>query len=215
MSTRSLPIGILPEVASADLNRSPFVPLVGQFANLMPYRWTVAQVQAAVESGILPENNKCELIRGELIRKMTHGNAHMAAVKRLNRWFSQHVGNRFLIGVQDTIELADSLPEPDFTLLSPADDCYESRTAGPDDILLLVEVSDSSLKIDQTVKLALYAENGIREYWIVNLEDERIEVYRQPQTDGRYLDVQRFAGGQTLAALAFPDLPLPVEAVLG
>jgi Uma2 family endonuclease len=143
------------------------------------------------------------------------GDPHMAALKRLVRFFKPIPDDRALLGIQDMIELADSLPEPDFTLLVPVADCYESRTAGPSDILLLVEIADSSLEYDQTIKLPLYAESGIREYWIVNLVDERIEVYRRPQPSGVYLDVQQFHRGQSITLVSLSDLSLPVEAVLG
>ena len=191
-----------------------FQPIAGRFPGVLPHRWTVAQVKEAIGTSFLPEDPRVELIRGELIRKIPVGNPHMAAVKRLNRWFSRVPGERFLIGVQDMIELADSLPHPDFTLLVPVEDCYESRVAQPSDILLLVEVADSSLPFDQTIKLPIYAENGVRDYWIVNLIDQRIEVYRQPQA-GTYADVQRFGRGQSIAPLALSDVLVPVDEILG
>jgi Uma2 family endonuclease len=202
--------------APLELNGgASFVPIAGRFPGALPHRWTVAQVMEAIGTGFLPEDSKVELIRGELIRKMPVGKSHMAVVKRLIRWFSRVLGERCLIGVQDMIELADSLPEPDFTLLVPVPDCYESRTAQPSDILLLIEVADSSLAFDQKIKLPIYAENAVRDYWIVNLIDERIEVYRQPQPGGTYADAQHYGRGKSIAPLALSDVLVPVDEILG
>jgi Uma2 family endonuclease len=214
MSIGPSPISSIP--APLELNGSaPFVPIAGRFPGALPHRWTVAQVMEAIGTGFLPEDSTVELIRGELIRKMPVGKSHMAVVKRLNRWFSRVLGERCLIGVQDMIELADSLPHPDFTLLVPLKDCYESRVVQPPDILLLIEVADSSLAFDQKIKLPIYAENGMLDYWIVNLIDQRIEVYRQPQAGGTYAETQHFGRGQSIAPLALPDVLVPVDEILG
>ena len=202
--------------APLELNGgASFVPIAGRFPGALPHRWTVAQVMEAIGTGFLPEDSTVELIRGELIRKMPIGNPHMAALNRLIRFFRHVPDDRVLLTVQNMIELADSLPHPDFTLLIPVPDCYESRTARPPDILLLIEVADSSLAFDQKIKLPIYAENGVRDYWIVNLIDERIEVYRQPQSGGAYADTQHFGRGQSIAPLALPDVLVPVDEILG
>jgi Uma2 family endonuclease len=202
--------------APLELNGgAPFVPIAGRFPGALPHRWTVAQVMEAVRTGVLPEDSTVELIRGELIRKMPIGKSHMAVVKRLIRFFKHLPDDRALLGVQDMMELADSLPHPDFTLLFPVADCYESRVAQPSDVLLLIEVADSSLAFDQTIKLPIYAENGVRDYWIVNLIEERIEVYRQPQPSGTYADTQHFGRGQSIAPLSLPDVLVPVDEILG
>jgi Uma2 family endonuclease len=191
-----------------------FVPVVGQVATALPHRLTVEQVEAAILSGVLTENDRCELIRGELIEKMTIGDPHMAAVRRLVRFFKRLDDEVALLGVQDAIKLKDSRPEPDVTILRPALDCYESRTATPADILLLIEVADTSLEFDRVVKRPLYAENGISEYWIVNLIDDCIEVYRQPQAGGKYADERVAKRGESIALLALPELVLQVNDIL-
>ena len=201
--------------APLELNGASFVPIAGRFPGALPHRWTVAQVKEAIGTAFLPEDWRVELIRGELIRRMPASKSQMAVVKRLIRSFRHLPDDRALLGVHDMIELADSLPHPVFTLLIPVPDCYESRTARPPDILLLIEVADSSLAFDQKIKLPIYAENGVRDYWIVNLIDQRIEVYRQPQAGGTYADTQHFGRGQSIAPLALPDVLVPVDEILG
>jgi Uma2 family endonuclease len=203
------------ETAAASGNGTVFVPVVGQVAAALPHRLTVDQVEAALRSGVLTENDHCELIRGELIEKMTIGDAHTAAVRRLVRFFKRLDDESALLGVQDAIKLKDSRPEPDVTLLRPTSDCYESQTATPADIFLLIEVADNSLEFDRVVKRPLYAENGIQEYWIVNLIGDCIEVYRQTQANGTYADERIVRRGESIAPLAMPDLILPVDQVLG
>ena len=100
-------------------------------------------------------------------------------------------------------------------MLHPQPDCYESRTAAPPDIFLLIEVADSSLEFDRVVKRPLYAENGIQEYWIVNLIDDCIEVYQQPQPGGIYAQPRIAKRGESIAILALPELVVPVSDILG
>jgi Uma2 family endonuclease len=193
---------------------APFLPIVGRVAAALPHRFSVAQVEAAIRAGVLTEQDRCELIRGELIEKMVIGDPHMAAVKRLNQWFSRRAGERYQVGVQDAIKLADSRPEPDLTLLVTAADWYESRTPAPADVLLVIEVADSSLEFDRTVKGPLYTENGIREYWVVNLIDQCLEVSRQPRSAGGYGENRVLRRGESVSPLLLPDVLLAVEDVL-
>ncbi len=142
------------------------------------------------------------------------GSHQAAPVKRLNHYLSRQVGDRALLSVQDPIRLDDfSEPEPDIALLRPRDDFYETAHPGPDDVLLLVEVSDTSAHFERNVKLPLFASHGIREVWIVDIEGRAIEVCRNPQ--GReYRDRSVLREGE-ISPLAFPDLVLRVKAILG
>jgi Uma2 family endonuclease len=166
-----------------------------------------------IVTGVLTENDRCELIRGELIEKMTIGDPHMAGVRRLIKLFSV-LGDQAITSAQDAIKLLDSRPEPDVALLVPRSDFYASQTPGPPDILLLVEVADSSLAYDRQVKLPLYAENSIREYWIVNLIDDCLEVHRQPRA-ADYSERLVVRRGDRISPLAFPALSLAAEMLLG
>lgn len=157
-----------------------------------------------IDSGILTENDPVELIRGEIVEKMPIGDQHAACVKRLNQQFLEAFGRRVTLGVQDPIRLADSEPEPDLSVLQRREDFYSSRTPTAADVLLVVEVADTTLNYDRDIKLPLYAENDIVEYWIVNLLDRCLEVYRQPQPDGTYRDAQTLSAGDQAAVQALP-----------
>ena len=167
-----------------------------------------------IEHGILAENDRVELIRGEIIEKTAIGDTHAASVKRLNRLLGATFAGRSLISIQDPIRLIDSEPEPDVALLLPQADFYLSGKPRPADILLLIEVSDSSLEYDRQVKLPMYAEAGISEFWIVNLEDGWLEVYRQPTSAGIYNDVRYLHRGQTVDIAALSGPMIAVDDIL-
>jgi len=178
------------------------------------YRLSVAQFERMIDAGILTKYDRCELIRGELIERPVVSDPHAAAVRRLNHRFNPP-REEYIVSVRGAIKLKDSRPEPDLTLLHYKPDFYASGTATPPDILLLIEVADSSLEFDRVVKRPLYAENGIQEYWIVNLIDDCIEVYRQPQPGGIYTEPRIAKRGESIAILALPELVVPVDDVLG
>jgi Uma2 family endonuclease len=167
-----------------------------------------------IQVGILDENDRVELIRGQLVAKMSIGDEHAACVKRLNRQFANSAGARAIVGVQDPVRLTDSVPEPDISLLQPRADFYASGAPTPADVLLVVEVADSSLDYDRGVKGPLYAENGIAEYWIANLEDRCLEVHRQPRSDGTYADVRTLRPGDTADIVALPGVSVAVSDIL-
>ena len=153
------------------------------------YRFSVNDYERMIRHGILTENSKVELIRGEIVAKMPIGDPHIACVNRLNRLLVRAVGDDAIVSIQNPVRLPDSEPEPDVVLLVPRADDYANGKATTADVLLLIEVSDTSLAYDRGVKLPLYAEAGIAEYWIVNLSDRCLHRYRQPQLDGTYAEV--------------------------
>jgi Uma2 family endonuclease len=167
-----------------------------------------------IQVGILDENDRVELIRGQLVAKMSIGDEHAARVKRLNRQITISAGARAIVGVQDPVRLADSVPEPDISLLRPRADFYASGSPTPADVFLIVEVADSSLDYDRDVKGPLYAENGIAEYWIANLVDRCLEVHRQPRPDGTYAAVQTLRPGDTTDVVALPGVTVAVADIL-
>ena len=181
---------------------------------LLRRKFTVEQYHKMVESDILSENDRVELIRGEFIEMSPIGLRHAACVKRLNRLFHRNLGDRVLIGVQDPVELNDvSEPQPDVVLLQPREDCYESAPPQASDIFLLVEVADTTVQYDREVKIPLYAEDNIAEVLLVDINGQCVEVYREPTSD-RYQNVQKFEQGKTLSILAFPDVTITVDEVL-
>jgi Uma2 family endonuclease len=163
------------------------------------FKWSVDEYEKMIRHGILTENHKVELIRGEIVPKMPIGDPHTACVKRLTRLFYRLAANVSTLSVQDPIRLADSEPEPDFAVLVLRADDYASGKPLPADIYLVVEVADASLQFDREVKGPLYAENGIAEYWIVNLVDRCLEVHRSPQRDGTYANVRSLRPGDSIS----------------
>ena len=182
---------------------------------LLKRLFTVAEYYRMAEAGILGEDDRVELIEGEIVEMSPIGSRHAACVMRLTELFSQQVGERAHVNVQNPIRLGEhSEPQPDLALLRRRPDFYATSHPGPSDVLLVVEVAETSADYDREVKLPLYARAGIGEVWLVALAEEGIEVYRQPSPQG-YQEVQRLRRGQRVVAQAFPDLELAVGDVLG
>ncbi|HLW63818.1 MAG TPA: Uma2 family endonuclease [Gemmataceae bacterium] len=178
------------------------------------YRFTVAEYEQMIEFGILDENRPVELIRGEIVTKMPIGDRHAATVDRCNRIFNRKIGDRAIVRVQNPIRFPDSEPETDISLVQPHDDFYESAKPQPADVFLLLEVSDTSIEYDRDVKGPLYAQANIVEYWILNLNDDALEVYRQPQSNGTYADVRILRRGDQIEIAALPGVIVQVAELL-
>ena len=182
---------------------------------LLRRKFTVTQYHQMVEAGILTEDDRVELIKGEIIEMTPIGRRHAACVARLAQLLSIRLGQRAIIWPQNPIELDDtSEPQPDVTLLQARPDFYESGHPQPQDILLLIEVADTTVESDRQIKIPLYAENGIIEVWLVDINQQCIEVYREPSPNG-YQNIQRFVRGESLSILAFPEIIFTVDEVLG
>mgnify|MGYP003392611131 CR=1 FL=1 len=142
---------------------------------------TIDEWRRLGEAAIFPPESRIELINGEILDMAPIGFNHAGHLNRLNRLLTRLIPDEVIPSVQNPLQLGDlSEPQPDFMLLKPNADCYSSRHPIADDVLLLVEVADSSLGYDQNQKLRLYALHGIPEYWLLNLNDACLEVYRQP-----------------------------------
>jgi Uma2 family endonuclease len=136
------------------------------------------------DANIFPPESRLELIDGEILEMAPIGCNHSGHLNRINKLFTVLTADCADTSVQNPLQLGDlSEPEPDFMLLKPSADFYCSRHPNADDVLLLIEVADSSLSFDQNQKLRLYARHNIPEYWLLNLKDSCIEVYRQPHED--------------------------------
>jgi len=183
---------------------------------LTRYRFTVQEYHRMGEVGILPEDSRIELIAGEIVVREPIGSRHAGTVNRLNRLWTSRLGERAVVQIQNPIELPeqDSEPQPDVTLLRPRADFYTTAHPVAADVVLLIEVADSTLAVDRRVRMPLYARAAIQEAWFLDLTAERVEVYRAPTLRG-YQDVVRLERGQRQAPLAFPDLVLTVEDLLG
>ncbi len=148
-------------------------------------RFSVDEYHRMGELGILSEDDRTELIDGEIIEMAPIGSRHAGHVNRLVNLLSKAVGDRALVSVQNPIRLGDhSEPQPDLTLLAPRDDFYVSAHPTAADILLLVEVAESSLDFDRGAKIPLYAAFGVPVVWLLNLQERAVEVYERPDDDG-------------------------------
>jgi Uma2 family endonuclease len=178
-----------------------------------PHRFTVADYHRMAEAGILGEDSRVELIRGQIVDMAPIGAPHLGMVNRLNRLLPGALAGRGMLSVQNPVRLDDgSEPEPDIVVLTPRADDYATATPCPPDVLLLIEVADTSLDDDRAIKVPLYAENGIAECWIVNLVDRVVEIYRQP-CNGHYADARRLGPGEVLDIVLVPGVSLPVAAL--
>ena len=197
----------------ATLPAPPLPPARGQIV-AATYTLSVAQYDRMIEAGILPENEHIELIEGDITEMAAVGKRHASRVKYLNRNLNRLVGDKAIVSVQDPIQLDDlSEPEPDIALLTRRDDFYRHQLPRPADVLLIIEVADSSLEYDRRTKLPLYARAGIREFWLVNLIEERIEIYTEP-ANGAYTKVAYIKRGEALISVTMPDITLDAEALL-
>ncbi len=177
-------------------------------------RFTVEEYHWMARVGILGEDDRVELIDGEIVEMTPIGHRHAVCVKQLNRAFSHLFDDVAVISVQDPVHLSEySEPEPDLALVTPPADSYLSSHPRPRDILLIVEVAQSSASPDRRVKVPLYAHCSIPEVWLVDLEQETITVYRDPAPGG-YRTAQVVRRGEQLAPSAFPDRPLAVDELL-
>jgi Uma2 family endonuclease len=167
------------------------------------------------KAGILSEDDRVELIEGEIIQMPPIGSPHASGVKRVTRLFHVGLGDTVVVSVQDPLRLSNqSEPVPDVILLRPRSDFYAASHPTAADVLLLVEVSDTTLTYDLRRKVPLYAREGVPEVWVVDLNGQRVLVYRDPSPTGYRVSLILHRGDR-LAPLAFPDLDLAVDDILG
>ena len=172
-------------------------------------RFTVDEYCAMAEAGILKECERVELLDGEIIIMPPIGEPHEHGTDWLNRQLNYLLYDRALVRVQESIRLNDgSLPKPDIAVVRLRPDHYRERPT-PADVLLLVEVSDTSLDFDREVKLTRYAAAGIPEVWIVNVRARQVEAYADP-VDGTYRSRRVVTADGSISPLAFPDVSLAV-----
>ncbi|MBD2595057.1 Uma2 family endonuclease [Nostoc spongiaeforme FACHB-130] len=182
---------------------------------LLRRKFTVQQYHKMIESGILTENERVELIRGEIIEISPIGTKHAACVNRLINLLVQLLGKRVIVAAQNPVELSDnSQPQPDVALLKPRDDFYAAAHPQPQDIFLLIEVADSTIIYDREEKIPLYAEANIIAVWLIDINEQVVEVYQQPTATG-YQHIQKFAGGESLSIPGFPDVTITVNEIFG
>ena len=178
-------------------------------------RFSVKEYYLMAEAGILSPRDRVELIDGEIVQMAAIGSYHAACVDTLSNLFREMLGRRVIVRVQNPVRLGErSEPEPDIALLRPRADAYRDAHPGPDDVMLIVEVSHSTVEYDRDVKTPLYAEAGIPELWLVNLDEDYIEGLSDP--DGSiYRATRRYARGDRIVPALLPDAALDVSEILG
>ncbi|HZA40908.1 MAG TPA: Uma2 family endonuclease [Actinomycetota bacterium] len=179
------------------------------------YRFTVEEYRRMAEAGILGEDERVELIEGEIVEMAPIGTRHAACVKLLNRLLAAAIPADVIVAIQDPVTLdAHTEVQPDVALVRARDDFYASAHPGPEDVLLLVEVADTSATYDRSIKVPLYARAGGGELWLFDLSTDTVGVHRDPSPDG-YRDVTQIDLGGRLVPAAVPQVELEVSAILG
>ena len=184
--------------------------------------WTVRDYHRMVEAGILHPDERVELIEGQIIRMSPKGTAHEAAITRLERILRKQLGvseaiqrNRVIIRLQSPIQLNDrSEPEPDVAVVQANPLDYEDHHPTPVEAYLLIEIADSSFKFDCETKARLYAQAGIADYWVLDVNDRQLHVFRSPNQDG-YQDHDTLGETEHLALLLFSDITVSVAEMFG
>jgi Uma2 family endonuclease len=177
------------------------------------YQWTVEEYEKLGEAGIFHEDDRVELLNGEIIIMSPIGYRHAQAVTRLTNFYARRSQGRFDVSPQNPFNLDEhSQPQPDICLLDPKAARLKSHPS-VDLIHLVIEVADSSIRYDRGDKRPAYARRGVSEFWLLNLEEDVLEVYRDPH-GARFLDEKIFRPEDAVAPRAFPDLQATVSEFL-
>ncbi|MDP8922709.1 MAG: Uma2 family endonuclease [Chloroflexota bacterium] len=179
------------------------------------YLFTVDEYERLGQAGILGEDSRVELIEGEIIQMNPIGGPHASTVDRLTRLLVLGLGDLAIVRVQSPIRIRErNEPQPDLALLRPRADFYATGHPTPADVLLVVEVEDTTVEYDTRTKAPLYARAGIPELWVVDLPRACVVTHREPSDIG-YAATRVHRRGEVLRPLAFPDLAVPVDDILG
>ena len=179
------------------------------------YYFSVDDYYRMADAGLFPIGTRTELIEGEVVEMCAIGNRHAGCVNRLGMFLTRSAGDAAVVAIQNPVRLSDfSEPQPDIALLKPRDDFYSNGHPTPADVLLIIEVADSSVDFDRRVKLPLYARAGIPETWVMLLPKDMIEVHSQP-LNGKYQKVRRLKRGRRLVSPTVAGLAFNVDDLLG
>jgi Uma2 family endonuclease len=167
------------------------------------------------EAGILKPTDRVELIEGEIVEMSPIGVRHAMAVNRANMILARGVGDKAVVAIQNAAHIdVYNEPQPDVVLIRPREGFYGMEHPRPEDVLLLIEVSETSLRFDRNVKLPIYARSGIREIWILDLNSDTISLFRKP-VGKAYLETMVRNRGESISPEAFPDFLIRVDELLG
>ena len=174
-------------------------------------RFTVDEYERMAETGILDEDERVELIEGEIVQMAPIGPPHFGCVINVNRMLLTRLGDRAVVSPQNPVVIRPrSEPQPDLALLRPRAISYSQALPTPEDVLLVVEVADTTVRFDRLVKSRLYARAGIVEFWLCLAVDGAVEVHRGPSAAG-YTSVALHGPGDIISPLAFPDVRFAVR----
>lgn len=174
--------------------------------------FNIAEYYRMAAAGVLLEDDRVELIEGEIVEMNPIGSRHAACVRRLTEILERQAGDHVIVWVQNPVQINDySEPLPDVALLKRRDDFYSQANPQPADVLLIIEVADSSVEYDREIKIPLYARAAIPEMWLVNLPKDTIEIYTQPLGE-TYREIRLLKRGESLTAKTIPTLALMIEA---
>jgi Uma2 family endonuclease len=182
--------------------------------DVRPHRFSIEQYERMVSTGVLTEDDRVELIAGEIVEMVPPSPEHSTVVTRLNRLFLRSLDDRAVVRVQDAVRLPpESEPEPDLALAQPPDSRYSRRHPEPAELFLVVEVAYSTQSYDRRMKIPLYALQGISEVWLIDVPAAALEVYRSPGPEG-YATVEIFERGVAVSPTAFPDVRITLDDLL-
>jgi len=177
-------------------------------------KWTVKEYQKLGEMGFFHPEERVELISGNIIKMSAKGTAHTSALGRTDRLLQNLFGNLAWVRMQDPIALDDnSEPEPDIALvrIDPLD--YATHHPTPSEVYLIIEVADTSLTFDREIKAKAYARSGITDYWVLNVNERQLHVFREPADDGYQSEVILGENG-SISPLQFPTVNIAIQAML-
>ncbi len=178
------------------------------------HKLSVSDYYRMGDAGILHEDSRVELIEGELIDMSPIGSHHAGIVTRISHVLNKKISDQAIVSVQNPVRLSDwSEPQPDIMLLKPRSDYYYDSHPKPSDVLVLIEVADSSIDYERKTKLPLYACSGIKESWIIDLNAQRLERYSQPGETG-YGHCETLDKTGTISPDGLPDLVIDLSRIL-
>jgi len=183
--------------------------------NLLDIRLlTVQEYHRMAEMGILEADERVELLAGQIVKMAAKGTAHSAAVTRTDKLLNNRLGQRILVRLQDPVRLNDySEPEPDIAVVIPDPLYYEDHHPTPSEIYLIIEVVDTTLRTDLGIKATIYAQSGIADYWVLDVNNRQLHVFREPNQDG-YQSIVVLGDDGSISPLQFPDISFMVRDML-
>jgi Uma2 family endonuclease len=181
---------------------------------ILRHRITVDDYYRMAEVGLLPHDARVELIEGEIIDMAPIGSRHFSAVTKLQRLLERAVMDSAVVAVQSSLRLnVRSQPEPDLALLKPAADVYAQALPSGADCFLVIEVSDTTLPYDVKVKAPLYAQNGVPEYWVIDIEQRALRRFASPK-DGEWTDVSVVVSPSVMPLPGLDGLTIDLSGIL-